>query len=143
MTIKSDKWIKEKCTNIEHWERGMITPFYPESMSRLHGTEGKKVPSYGLSSYGYDVRLGKHFKIFGNTKPVFSEVDEWIACRKNEAGVMTRTIERAKDFAYKPHPTEIEPFNVFFIVYRSCRICCIGTCYYTYTRKKIIILLNR
>ena len=109
MTIKSDKWIKEKCTKIEHWERGMITPFYPESMSRLHGTEGKKVPSYGLSSYGYDVRLGKHFKIFGNTKPVFSEVDEWIACRKNEAGVMTRTIERAKDFAYKPHPTEIDP----------------------------------
>lgn len=51
--IKSDKWIKEMA------KRGMINPF-TESQIR----EG--VISYGLSSYGYDIRVADEFKIFTN-----------------------------------------------------------------------------
>ncbi len=51
--IKSDKWIKEMAKG------GMINPFI-ESQIR----EG--AISYGLSSYGYDIRVADEFKIFTN-----------------------------------------------------------------------------
>lgn len=54
MSIKSDKWIKKMA--LEH---NMISPF-EESLVR-----GGKV-SYGLSSYGYDLRVADEFKIFTN-----------------------------------------------------------------------------
>ncbi len=59
MTIKSDKWIKSKCVNLAE---PMIEPFYPDSMST--DSHGRKIPSYGLSSFGYDMRLGRNFKLF-------------------------------------------------------------------------------
>jgi len=52
---KSDRWIKEMA------EKGMITPF-AENQVR----EG--VISYGVSSYGYDMRVSDEFKIFTNLK---------------------------------------------------------------------------
>ena len=53
MSIKSDRWIKEMARG------GMIEPFV-ESQVR----EG--VVSFGLSSYGYDIRVADEFKIFTN-----------------------------------------------------------------------------
>src|SRR5260221_12663158 len=52
--IKSDKWIRTMA--LEH---GMIEPFEDRQVR-----EG--VVSYGLSSYGYDIRVGDEFKIFTN-----------------------------------------------------------------------------
>jgi dCTP deaminase len=43
----------------------MIEPFIPEQC-RIQ--DYKKIVSYGLSSYGYDVRLGREFKIFTNAR---------------------------------------------------------------------------
>lgn len=43
-------------------KEGMITPF--EKRTAEEGD--KKVVSYGLSSYGYDIRIGNRFKIFTN-----------------------------------------------------------------------------
>ena len=54
MPILSDRWIREMATT-----KGMIEPFV-ERQTR----EG--VISYGLSSYGYDARVGREFKIFTN-----------------------------------------------------------------------------
>jgi dCTP deaminase len=51
--VKNDKWILEMAKN------GMIEPF-AESQVR----EG--VISYGISSYGYDMRISDKFKIFTN-----------------------------------------------------------------------------
>lgn len=50
----TDSWIKQQCE-----ENNMITPFVDKQK-----TDGKL--SYGLSSYGYDVRLAPEFKIFTN-----------------------------------------------------------------------------
>ena len=55
--IKSDKWIKKMA------EGGMITPF---SGKQVRTKEAKKIISYGVSSYGYDVRCANEFKIFTN-----------------------------------------------------------------------------
>jgi len=52
MSIKSDKWIKRMAL-----ERRMIEPFSEEQVR-----DG--VISYGLSSYGYDIRVADEFKIF-------------------------------------------------------------------------------
>ena len=54
MSIKSDKWIKRMA--LEHQ---MIEPFVGDQVR-----EG--VISYGVSSYGYDVRVGNDFKVFTN-----------------------------------------------------------------------------
>ena len=52
--IKSDRWIERMCR-----EQNMIEPF-----------EGRQVRqgviSYGVSSYGYDIRIADEFKIFTN-----------------------------------------------------------------------------
>jgi dCTP deaminase len=52
--LKNDKWIKE--------QDGMIEPFVPESINRI---DGEPVISFGLSSFGYDLRLSaQDFRIF-------------------------------------------------------------------------------
>lgn len=48
-----------------HHDKPMIEPFFDHSVRQ--DTDGNKVISYGLSSYGYDVRLAPEFKLF--TKP--------------------------------------------------------------------------
>jgi dCTP deaminase len=54
--IKNDTWITNMATN------GMITPFEPQLVRRV---DGLPVISYGLSSYGYDLRLSaSEFRIF-------------------------------------------------------------------------------
>jgi dCTP deaminase len=54
MPIKSDKWIRRMCE-----EHRMIEPF--EAGQVRNG----KI-SYGLSSYGYDIRVSSEFKVFTN-----------------------------------------------------------------------------
>ena len=44
-------------------EHAMIEPFVER---QIRGTEDKSVISYGVSSYGYDVRCTNHFKVFTN-----------------------------------------------------------------------------
>mgnify|MGYP001208960730 CR=1 FL=1 len=59
MSIKSDKWITEMSD-----QYGMIQPF-SENQIRLD-EQGNKLISYGVSSYGYDVRCSNEFKVFTN-----------------------------------------------------------------------------
>ncbi|MFI5372625.1 MAG: dCTP deaminase [Candidatus Eisenbacteria bacterium] len=54
MSIKPDRWIRKMCR-----EHGMIEPFEEKQVR-----EG--VVSYGVSSYGYDIRVADEFKIFTN-----------------------------------------------------------------------------
>lgn len=54
MPVKSDKWIRKMALS-----RQMIRPFAESRISR------KKI-SYGLSSYGYDIRVANEFKVFTN-----------------------------------------------------------------------------
>jgi dCTP deaminase len=54
MAIKSDRWIRKMAL-----EKRMIEPFEDRQVRQ-------GVVSYGLSSYGYDVRVADDFKIFTN-----------------------------------------------------------------------------
>jgi len=59
LSIKSDRWIREMATG-----HGMIEPFEPGQV-RVDDA-GDRIVSYGTSSYGYDVRCAREFKIFTN-----------------------------------------------------------------------------
>ena len=67
MSIKSDRWIHRMA--IEH---GMIEPFQVDQVREVE-RDGvpQRVISYGLSSYGYDLRVADEFKVFTN---VYSSV---------------------------------------------------------------------
>ena len=58
MTIKADRWIREMSQR-----EGMIEPYEP---GQVRESEGQKLISYGTSSYGYDVRCSRQFKVFTN-----------------------------------------------------------------------------
>jgi dCTP deaminase len=58
VSIKSDEWIRRMARS-----QRLIEPFVPE---QVRSGEGGRIISYGTSSYGYDVRCAREFKIFTN-----------------------------------------------------------------------------
>ncbi|MEI6339519.1 MAG: dCTP deaminase [Verrucomicrobiota bacterium] len=64
MSVCSDGWIRRMAK-----ERGMIEPFVDGQIKTLE--DGSRAISYGLSSYGYDLRVSREFKVFTN---IFSTV---------------------------------------------------------------------
>ena len=54
MSLQRDRWIRQMAQ-----QHGMIEPFAERS-------DGNGIISYGLSSYGYDVRVSREFKVFTN-----------------------------------------------------------------------------
>lgn len=60
MSIQPDNWIRKMVK-----EQGMIEPF-EENQIRYALDNTRRLVSYGLSSYGYDLRVANEFKIFTN-----------------------------------------------------------------------------
>ena len=58
MSICADEWIIKMAK-----EKGMIEPFEEE---QVRHSKDKAVISYGVSSYGYDIRVARKFRIFTN-----------------------------------------------------------------------------
>ncbi len=58
MAIKSDRWITRMSE-----QQNMITPFVGK---QVKNASNSGIISYGVSSYGYDVRCANEFKIFTN-----------------------------------------------------------------------------
>jgi dCTP deaminase len=59
MGIKSDRWIRRMAQ-----KEKMIEPFSPTQVRS--GESGQSIISYGISSYGYDLRVSNEFKVFTN-----------------------------------------------------------------------------
>jgi len=71
MSIKSDKWIRRMAA-----EYKMIEPF---EAGQVKEVDGRRIVSYGTSSYGYDIRCADEFKLFtkiSSTGVDPKEVDE-------------------------------------------------------------------
>jgi len=97
MTIKSDRWIRKMAQ-----EQGMISPFEP---GQIRDLSGKRVISYGTSSYGYDVRCASEFKIFTNVHTTsvvdpknfdetsFVSIDEDVCVIPPNSFALARTVE--------------------------------------------------
>ena len=59
MGIKADSWIRRMAQ-----KEGMIEPFSATQVRKAE--DGTSIISYGLSSYGYDLRVSNEFKVFTN-----------------------------------------------------------------------------
>ncbi len=69
MSIKSDRWIRRMAQ-----EHRMIEPFESGQVREL---DGKRIVSYGTSSYGYDIRCSDEFKIFTNINSTIVDPKEF------------------------------------------------------------------
>jgi dCTP deaminase len=58
--LKPDHWIRKMALDYK-----MIEPFVDRQVREV---DGRRVVSYGLSSAGYDLRLGRHFKVCDQNK---------------------------------------------------------------------------
>ncbi|EKE08208.1 MAG: Deoxycytidine triphosphate deaminase [uncultured bacterium] len=58
MTLCSDRWIREMAMKTK-----MIEPFADQQVREANG---QRLVSFGLSSYGYDLRVADEFKVFTN-----------------------------------------------------------------------------
>jgi dCTP deaminase len=58
MSVCSDRWIRKMSQ-----EHGMIEPFID---GQVRSADHGRIISYGLSSYGYDLRVSDEFKVFTN-----------------------------------------------------------------------------
>jgi len=70
VSVKSDKWIRRMAA------KGMIEPF---EAGQIKEHQGRKVVSYGTSSYGYDIRCSAEFKIFTNINSTIVDPKEFDA----------------------------------------------------------------
>ena len=64
MSIKADSWIRFMAE-----QKGMIEPFADRQVRTTGAAQegsSNKVISYGVSSYGYDIRVANEFKVFTN-----------------------------------------------------------------------------
>lgn len=118
MAVKSDRWIRKMAREFE-----MIDPFVENQVS-----EG--VISYGLSSYGYDIRVSKEFKIFTNTYSAI--VDPKSFDQKSFVNVITDTY-----CTIPPNSFALARTVEYFKIPRNVITICVGKS--TYARCGIIV----
>jgi len=117
MAIKSDTWIREQAL-----QRGMIAPF-----SEKQVREG--VISYGLSSYGYDLRVSDEFKIFTNVNSAIIDPKKF-----DERSFVT---VQAESVIVPPNSFALARSVEYFKIPRDVLTICVGKS--TYARCGIIV----
>jgi dCTP deaminase len=126
MSIKSDRWIRRMAE-----QQGMIEPFEPGQVkhSGSGGSQGQRIVSYGTSSYGYDVRCSREFKVFTNINSTivdpkafdpgsFVDIESDVCIIPPNSFALARTVE-------------------FFRIPRDTLVVCLGKS--TYARCGIIV----
>ena len=119
MTIKSDRWIRRMAE-----EQGMIRPFEPNQVRSL---EGKRVISFGTSSYGYDVRCADEFKVFTNiysatVDPKAFDERSFVDVRGDVCIVPPNSFALARTVEYFKIPSDVLTLCVGKSTYARCGI---------------------
>jgi dCTP deaminase len=114
--IKNDRWIKEMA------KKGMIEPFHNDQIK-------KGVISYGVGSYGYDMRLSDDFK-------VFTTVNNTIIDPKNMS--VNSFVDYKGDFCIIPANSFVLGRSVeYFRISRDVLVICLGKS--TYARCGLVV----
>jgi dCTP deaminase len=117
MAIKADKWIRKMAL-----EKKMIEPFEEKQVR-------KGVISYGLSSYGYDIRVADEFKLF--TDIYSTMVDPKKFDPKSFVDI------KAKSIIIPPNSFALARTVEYFRIPRNVLTVCLGKS--TYARCGIIV----
>lgn len=127
--IKSDKWIRRQCTppvyhnlmSVDELKqlsdfKPMISPFEPNSINK--DADGRRILSYGTSSYGYDVTLAPEFLIFSNINHlVIDALDFDESCCVKHTG----------DFCIiPPNSYALARTNEYFRIPKNVLVICLG-----------------
>ncbi|WP_425363804.1 dCTP deaminase [Candidatus Tisiphia endosymbiont of Hybos culiciformis] len=121
MTIMSDNWIRKMCA-----EHNMIAPF-TDTQIKLNNSE--RIISYGLSSYGYDARVSKEFKIFTNINSAIVDPKNFTECS---------LVDREVDVCIiPPNSFALARTVEYFKIPRDVLVICVGKS--TYARCGIIV----
>lgn len=102
----------------------MIEPFVPNLVKEV---EGKKIVSYGLSSYGYDLRVSNEFKIFTNVHtsiidPKEFREDSFVDVTTQVAIIPPNSFALARSVEYFRIPRDIITLCVGKSTYARCGI---------------------
>jgi dCTP deaminase len=129
MSILSDRQIAELA------EQGMIHPFEPRLIRRLDDQRPARI-SYGVSSYGYDVRLSDEFKIFTNLNAGI--IDPKRLDENCLVSVSPSTDEWGDQFVLLPPNSYLLGRTVeWFSIPRDVMVVCLGKS--TYARAGVLI----
>lgn len=120
--LRSDTWIKKTAKS-----HRMIEPFV-DHLIRFD-QDGNKVVSYGLSSFGYDLRVADEFKVFTDVYNCLVDPK----CFKDDAFVNIK----AKECIIPPNSFALARSIEYFRIPRSVLCLCIGKS--TYARCGIIV----
>ena len=120
MAIKSDRWIREMAQ-----KHDMINPFCEKQVR-----DG--VISYGLSSYGYDLRVADEFKIFTNVNsavvdPKHFDERSFVSVRGDSIMVPPNSFALARSVEYFKIPRDVLTICVGKSTYARCGIIVIVT----------------
>ena len=115
MAIKSDKWIKKMS-----FQNDMIAPFTDEQIKS--GTI-----SYGVSSYGYDIRVADEYKIFTNVNnsiidPKNFDANSFVDFKGDVCIVPPNSFALARSVEYFKIPRKILTICVGKSTYARCGI---------------------
>ncbi|MBI4538100.1 MAG: dCTP deaminase [Gemmatimonadetes bacterium] len=117
MGIKQDGWIERMAR-----EHGMIDPFEPRQVR-------ENCVSFGLSSYGYDIRVADEFKVFTNVHNVI--VDPKAFDERSFVDV------RGPHCVIPPNSFALARTLEYFRIPRNVMVLCVGKS--TYARCGIIV----
>ena len=120
MSIKSDKWIKRMAL-----ESRLIDPFIDKQVKYSEDTGG--TVSYGLSSYGYDVRCADEFKIFTNINsatvdPKNFDEDSFIDIKSEVCVIPPNSFALARTVEYFKIPRNVLTICLGKSTYARCGI---------------------
>ena len=115
MALKSDRWIRKMAQ-----EHDMINPFAEKQMR-----EG--VVSFGVSSYGYDLRVSDEFKIFTNVMsaivdPKHFDERSFVTVRTDCAIIPPNSFALARSVEYFKIPRDVLTICVGKSTYARCGI---------------------
>ncbi len=114
MPVKSDIWIKNMAQ-----KHAMIRPFAAKQV--------KKGISYGLSSYGYDIRVSDQFKIFTNVNntiidPKDFKTDSFIDVKAKSIIIPPNSFALARTVEYFKIPRDVITICLGKSTYARCGI---------------------
>lgn len=115
-----DIWIQEKAQ-----KHGMIEPFVDHLIR--YNDEGQKIVSYGLSSFGYDLRVADEFKVFTN---VYNSIvdpknfcpDSFVDIKNNTCIIPPNSFALARSVEYFRIPRSVLAFCIGKSTYARCGI---------------------
>jgi dCTP deaminase len=117
MTIKNDQWITKMSR-----EHGMIEPFEERQVR-------ESMISYGVSSYGYDMRVSDEYKIFTNVNstvvdPKAFDASNFVEVRSDVVLVPPNSFALARSIEYFRIPRNVLAVCLGKSTYARCGIIC-------------------